>query len=217
VPSAMRCPPRHRNRPNSDALLKLIELLANRTGALLNVTELSTCTGGTRRTVENHLAILERLFLVRCLPSWHRTATKRLVKSPKVHFVDSALAAMLSGLESGRWLEDRARFGHVLESFVLQQLIPQAGWTDPELRFWHYRDKDQVEVDCVLGLGGAIWAAEIKASRTVVEADTRGLKRLAARAGRDFRDGIVFYDGESILPIAGTPFLAVPVAKLWEQ
>lgn len=197
-------------------LSQLIELLANRTGTLLNVTELSNATGSTRRTIENHLSILDKLFLIRRLPAWHRNATKRLVKSPKIHLCDSGLAAMLAGLEAGQWLDERGRFGHLLESFVIAQLTALAGWTDPDLRFWHYRDKDKVEVDCVVSRGTKIWAAEIKAARTVTAADTKGLERLATLAGRDFQSGIVLHDGSDTIPIAGTPFLAVPISKLWQ-
>ena len=55
------------------------------------------------------------------------------------------------------WDTKHNRSGHLLEFFVLQQLIAQAGWTDPDLRFWHYRDKDKVEVDCVITRGRDVW------------------------------------------------------------
>jgi predicted AAA+ superfamily ATPase len=201
---------------DGESLGRLLELLSHRTAGLLNVSELSIVSGSTRRTIEHHLSILEKLFLVRQLPAWHRNATKRLTKSPKIHLGDSGLAAMLSGLTVGEWLSERGRFGHLLESFVLQQLIALAGWTDPDLRFWHYRDKDQAEVDIVLSRGGKIWAAEIKSSRTVGNSDTKGLQRLAALEGDRFQSGIVFYDGDSILPLCNGAFLAVPISKLWE-
>ena len=60
----------------------------------------------------------------------------------------------------------RERFGHLLESFVVQQLMAQATWTDPDLRFWHYRDKDQVEVDLVITRGRKTWGVEAKAAAT---------------------------------------------------
>ena len=194
---------------------RLLELLAHRTACQLNVSELSNVSGSTRRTIEHHLSILEKLFLVRQLPAWHRNATKRLAKSPKVHLCDSGLGAMLSRLTAGEWIGERGRFGHLLESFVLQQLVAGAGWTNPDLRFWHYRDKDQVEVDCILSRGSKIWAAEIKAARTVGNADTKGLQRLAALEGENFQSGIVFYDGDSVLPLCDGAFLAVPISKLW--
>ena len=177
-------------------LAQLIELLAHRTGTLLNVTQLAKALGHTRATVERHLAMLEKLFLIRTLPAWHRNAGKRLIKSPKIHVCDSGVAATLSDLHADHWLQKRGRFGHLLESFIVQQLVSQAGATPADLRFWHYRDKDQVEVDCVMTRGRKVWGVEVKAARSVTDSDTRGLCRLAEIAGSDFQGGIVFYDGE---------------------
>ena len=95
-------------------------------------------------------------------------------------------------------------------------LIAMAGWTDPDLRFWHYRDKDQVEVDLILSRGNKIWAAEIKSARTVGASDTKGLQRLAALEGNNFQGGIVLHDGDTVLPLCQGAFLAVPISKLWE-
>lgn len=201
---------------DSGEVSRLLELLALRTGSLLNTSALANELRLDRQTVERYLEVLERLFLVRRLPPWHRNSAKRLIKTPKVHLVDSGLAATLSGLTAEDWNTKRDRFGHLLESFVLQQLIAQAGWTDPDLGFHHYRDKDQVEVDVVLTLGRKVWGAEVKASATLHDADGKGLRRLAAQAGDDFQGGIVFYDGQSILPLEGPKILAVPLELLWK-
>ena len=195
---------------------RLLELLAHRTATLLNTSALAGELRLDRLTVERHLSILERLFLVRRLPAWHRNSAKRLVKAPKVHFVDSGLAATLSALKSDDWNRHRSRFGHLLESFVTQQVIAQAGWTDPDLRFWHYRDKDKIEVDCVITRGSSVWGMEVKAAASVNDSDGKGLRRLAAQAGPDFQTGIVLYDGNEILPLDQPDLLAVPVSKLWE-
>ena len=69
----------------------------------------------------------ERLYLVRRLPPWHRNQASRLIKSPKVHLLDSGLAATLTGLTAADWSRERTRFGHLLESFVVQQPVAQAG------------------------------------------------------------------------------------------
>jgi predicted AAA+ superfamily ATPase len=197
-------------------LARLIELLAHRTGSLLNVTQLANALGHTRATIERHLAMLEKLFLIRSLPAWHQNAGKRLIKSPKIHLCDSGVAATLSDLHADRWIPERERFGHLLESFIVQQLVSQAGATQSDLRFWHYRDRDQLEVDCVMTRGRKVWGVEVKAARSVTASDTKGLRRLAEISGSDFQGGIVFYDGESILPIANGRHLAVPISKLWE-
>ena len=70
--------------------------------------------------------MLERLFLVRRVRAWHRNTAKRLVKSPKVHLLDTGLAATLADLTAADWLGARHRMGYLLESFVVQQLIAQA-------------------------------------------------------------------------------------------
>lgn len=198
-------------------LARLMTLLAERTATLLNISELATSLGRARQTIDNHLAILEKLFLIRRLPAWHQNATKRAVKTPKIHFCDSGLAAALSDLQPEDWLTERSRFGHLLESFIVQQLIVQASWTHPQLRFWHYRDKDKNEVDCVITRGRRVWGVEIKLSQSVSQADTKGLKRLADYSNKHFQAGIVFYDGHDILPLGDDRFLAVPISRLWED
>ncbi len=128
----------------------------------------------------------------------------------------TGLAATLAGLRADDWNRKRDRFGHLLESFVLQQLIVQAGWTDPDLRFWRDRDKDQVEVDCVITRGSKVWGIETKAAATVNTSDGRGLHRLAEQAKGDFQTGIILYDGDAVLPLGKSGFLAVPLSRLWE-
>jgi predicted AAA+ superfamily ATPase len=198
-------------------LARLLELLALRNAELLNITNLSNDLHLDRKTVDHYLSILERLFLIRRLPAWHRNESKRLIKTPKIHLLDSGLAATLAGLQVSDWIPRRDRFGHLLESFVVQQLIAQAGWTDPDLRFWHYRDKDQVEVDLVITRGRKTWGIEVKASAKVDASDGSGLRRLADQCGKDFQGGVLFHSGTSTLPMIDPRFLAVPLSKLWEM
>jgi len=104
-----------------------------------------------------------------------------------------------------------------MESFVLQQLCIQASCMESKIRLWHYRDKDMVEVDCVLTRGDKTWGVEVKAASSIKASDSKGLKRLADQAGKDFQGGIVFYDGTSVLPIdRALNIYAVPLSKLWE-
>ena len=150
---------------DADELSRLIGLLSHRTATLLNYSSLANELRMRRETAEKYLTILERLFLVRKLPAWHRNRAKRLIKTPKVHIVDSGLATSLMGLTIDQWLTNGTEFGALLESFVVQQLICQADWTDRELRFSHYRDKDQVEVDLVIERGRDVWGGRGKKSR----------------------------------------------------
>lgn len=196
---------------------RLLELLALHGAELFNASRLAAGLGLRRETVDRYVAVLERVFLVRRLPAWRRDPARRLITSPKVHLLDSGLAATLAGLRAHDWQSDRGRMGHLLESFVVQQLVAQATWTDPDLRFWHYRDKDQVEVDVVVTRGRRAWGIEVKASGAVTRADGRGLARLAERCQEDFVAGIVLYAGRDILPLGDRRLLAVPLSQLWER
>ena len=196
---------------------RLLELLALHGAELFNASRLAGDLGLRRETVDHYVAVLERVFLVRRLPAWRRDPARRLITSPKVHLLDSGLAATLAGLTADDWQSDRGRMGHLLESFVVQQVVAQATWTDPDLRFWHYRDKDQVEVDVVVTRGRKTWGIEVKASGAITRGDGRGLARLADRCGDDFVSGIVLYAGRDILPLGDRRMLAVPLRELWDR
>ena len=196
---------------------RLLEMLALRSAGLLNLSALGAELEIRRETIDQYLAILERLFLVRRLPPWHRNEAKRLVKTPKIHLLDSGLAATLAELDPADWNTRRDRFGHLLESFVVQQIIAQAGWTNPELRFWHYRDKDQLEVDLVITRGRRTWGVEVKTAAAVTSADGAGLRRLADQSGKNFQGGMILYAGAHIVPTGDRRVLAVPLAELWTR
>jgi len=202
---------------DATAVGRLLEVLALRTAELLNISGLANDLGLRRETVEHYLEVCERLYLVRRLQPWHRNHAKRLIKSPKVHMVDSGLASTLANLDAGDWTTERSRFGHMLESFVVQQVIAQAGWTDPDLRFWHYRDKDQVEVDLVITRGRETWGVEVKSAVTVTAEDGRGLAHLAERCGDSYRGGVLLHAGDGSFALRAPRTIAVPLARLWEM
>ena len=198
-------------------LTRLLAFLEGRTAQLVNYSAVSQALGHSRATVERYLILLERLFLVRRLPAWHGNRSKRLVKAPKFHFVDTGLAATLGELDVSHWNEERPRFGHLLESFILQQLVAMADWMPRPPRFFHYRDRDKTEVDIVMESRNRIWGIEVKAASNVTSNDTRGLLKLGKIAGERFQAGIVFYDGEATLPLnKDRNLLAIPISKLWK-
>lgn len=206
------------NIRDGDELLRLLQLIALRTGSLINISNLAQDTGLQRDTIGRYLSVLERLFLIRTLPAWHRNAAKRLIKAPKIHIVDSGLGCALANLKTADWQRPDNAFGGVLESFVVQQLICQAGWVDNELRFSHYRDKDQLEVDLVIEQDDRLWGVEIKKAASVQGKDGRGLARLAEQAGSSWQGGILLYTGTSTLPLAHIPnAFAVPMDQLWKK
>ena len=164
--------------------------------------------------MDRWLTLLEQMFVIRRTGAWHGNNRKRLVKAPKLHFLDSGLLAALRGINLKAAREDRNKFGDMLEGFVfteLAKLIPRTGFGDT---IHHYRDKDQTEVDFVIERDGKVLGIEVKAAMTVRPGDLRGLKRLQGLTGADFACGIVLHDGERIQRL-GDQFYAMPVHQLW--
>ncbi len=196
---------------------RLLELLAHRPGATLNVSRLANGLRLRRETVRRYLAVLERLFLIRRLPAWSPIGGKRVIKAPKVHFVDSGLLSTLAGRTASDWLDNRSAMGGVLENFVVQQLLAEGSWTDPDLRFWHYRTRDGAEVDLVITRRRRVWGIKVKASRTVEPRDARGLQHLAAAAGNAFAGGVVLYTGDGCFRLGHPRIHSAGLRALWER
>ena len=114
-----------------------------------------------------------------------------------------------------RLIQHPADFGLLLESFVYNELRKQATWIDEPLHFFHYRDKDKVEVDIIIENGiGDCFAVEVKAAATLNAKDFSGLKRFQNITGERLKLGILLYDGDHTAAF-GDRFFAVPIGALW--
>lgn len=199
-----------------DVLPRLLALAAGQSARLINVSDLASPFRLTRPTIRDYVTLLERVFLLEQLPPWHSNRLSRLIKTPKLHLVDTGIACALLGLDAKALRADRTLLGQLLETFVLQELKRQGGWHDEELRFHHFRHKDGAEVDIVLERGARQFAGvEVKASATVTASDFKGLRKFKEAVGSRFTAGIVLYDGESSARF-GDGLYAVPIRALWE-
>jgi predicted AAA+ superfamily ATPase len=197
-----------------DQMPRLLRILAHYSSRLTNFTQIGGQIGFDDKTTQKYVAILEQLFLVRRVEPWFRSQLKRLVKTPKLYFLDSGLLGVLVGATRERVLKDRSVFGTLLESFVFSEVLKQVSWFEESCNVCHYRDKDQDEVDLVIETeAGSVVGIEVKAGATVKTADFRGLRKLAAACGGNFRLGVVLYDGERIVPF-GERLVAAPISCL---
>ena len=200
-----------------DALPRLLTLAASYTARLLNVSDLAAPFQMTRQTIHDYVTVLERIFLLDRLPPWHSNRLSRLVKAAKLHLGDTGLACALLGIDAVALHRDRDRLGPLLETFALQELRRQASWYAEPVDFFHYRDRDDFEVDIVLERGAAsVAGVEVKAAATVTDADFRGLRKLRDAAGKQFAAGVVLYDGTAATRF-GDNLFAVPLRSLWED
>ncbi len=194
---------------------RLLRVLAQYSGQLLNYTTLGGPLGMNHVTTQKYVSIFESLFLIRTLQPWYTNTLKRLTKTPKSHFLDSGLLAALRDVSPDRLRQDRSPFGAILETFVLTEILKLASWAEARFEFSHFRDKDRHEVDIVIeNQRGQVVGVEVKGSATVTNSDFRGMRRLAEACGERFVLGLVLYDHDQTVPF-GDRMFAVPISALW--
>jgi predicted AAA+ superfamily ATPase len=168
---------------------RFLRLCAGRTGQLLNLSALAGEAGIAQTTARAWMSVLQASDLVYLLPPYHRNFGKRLVKSPKLYFVDVGLACWLLGIRSVDVLDLHPLRGALFETWVMSEFLKarlNAG-QPPDLYFW--RDNNGLEADLVFELAGRLQTVEIKSGQTV----TPDYVRAGRKAAR-------FADGEALPP-----------------
>lgn len=201
------------------ALADLLGYVAAQTGQLLNVTAAAGKLGVSRPTTESHVRLLEDLFLVVRLPAWGKTLRSRVSAKPKVHVVDSGLAARLLRLTPDRLTgidpTSLTDFGHLLETFVVGELRKQASWLAEPATLGHWRTSDGAEVDLVVEYDdGRVAAFEVKASERAHGKDFRGLAQLRELLGERFIGGIMLTTGSRSYTYEDRLHV-MPIDRLW--
>lgn len=197
-------------------LRRLLRLLAARSGQLLVPGNLANDLTITAPTVRRYLDLLEEVFLIKRVPAWSRNLSRRAVGTPKIAFVDSGVASNLLGYDAAGLQRLDSPLGGLLEGFVAMELARQLTWSHERAELFHYRTRDQIEVDIVLeNRQGKVIAIDVKAASTVRADDFRGINHLANHLGSDLVAGIVLYTGAATVPF-GPRRRAVPIAALWE-
>lgn len=201
------------------ALPLLLRQLASQTAQVLNVANAATTIGLEKSTAENYTTLLETVFLVQRLPAWGTTLGSRVAAAPKVHLVDSGLAARLLRLTERKLDTASAsaltEFGHLLDTFVVGEICKQLDWLDESVQRGHWRTHDGGEVDMVLEReDGKVAALEVKAASRVPAGELRGLLKLSRKLGSQFLGGVVLYTGARAYS-HGDGLHIVPISRLW--
>ena len=198
-------------------LPRFLRALAQTAGQMCNYTKLGGEVGLDGKTVAKYIGVFEQMYLLKRLDMWSRNHLNRIVKTPKLQFLDAGLLATVLDMQMTEVQKDKSRFGHVLETYVFGELLKHVQTANSDYRLMSYRDTDQVEVDFVVeNTAGELICIEVKASATVSESDLKGLKKLASLAGDQFKMGVVLYNGEETLPL-GSHLWAAPLSSLWGQ
>jgi uncharacterized protein len=166
-----------------ESFSRFVRLCAGRNGQLLNTTSIGNDCGVTHSTVRRWLSILEATFVIHLLRPYHRSFSKRMIKAPKLYFLDSGLLCYLLRIRRSDELVSHGSRGAIFESFVVAEFI-KLHWhraIEPKLYFW--RDSTGHEVDLIVEFGDKPVAIEIKSGATVASDFYDGLKYWRQLAG----------------------------------
>lgn len=196
-------------------LQALLPYLAGLSGNLLKYSNVGRDLELRDGLVKTYIEMLELMFLLKRVPAYRKNRARiNASQMPKLHFIDTGLAAFLLGYRSPEQLVNSRHYGALLENLVYMECCKQAGWSQEDVSFYHFRDKRQHEVDIVLEKSNLdVIGIEVKASASVSIGDFKGLAKLAEVTGEKFTHGVVLYTGENALSFryGQKQFHALPV------
>jgi predicted AAA+ superfamily ATPase len=180
----------------------LLKLLASQVASLVNYNNIANTIGIADKTVKKYIKLLEALYIIELVPAYYNNRLKRLIKSPKVHFIDSGLASyLLDASVESLMLGKNEYLGNLVETFVYSELIKHASYSEERVKIYHYRDQKQKEVDFVIeSHSGDIVAIEVKSGSNLKKEHFKGLVALANTIKNKSFKGIILYSGDKILP-----------------
>jgi hypothetical protein len=175
---------------------RFLRLCAGRTGQLLNLSALGDEAGVSHNTARDWISVLEASYIVHRLPPHHRNFNKRLVKTPKLYFLDAGLAAWLLSIETPGQLSTHPLRGALFETWVVAELLKKRLNTGrpSNLSFW--RDRAGHEVDVLIETGGALLPVEIKSGATISRDAWRGLEKWREISGQQGPGYLMYGGGE---------------------
>ncbi|NOY58860.1 MAG: ATP-binding protein [Calditrichaeota bacterium] len=185
---------------------KLQQLAALRSANLLSFSELARDTGINVDTARRYIEYLRLSYQAYLLPPFSENLTSRLIKMPKLYWMDMGLWRSMTGIRE-------IITGPCFETYVISEVIKYVKTTGLDIRLSYYRTRSGMEIDLILERGRTVWAIEIKSREQVVSSDTKQLQRLAQALGDRWGGGLVVYRGDHLLQL-GEKLWAVPSHRL---
>jgi hypothetical protein len=183
------------------AFLRFLRAAGARTAQLLNLTDLARDADVAPNTAKSWLSILQTSGIVYLLESYHTNLNKRLVKTPKLYFLDTGLAAYLTEWSSPETLEAGAMSGAIMETWIVAELLKSYWHNGRQPPVYYYRDKEQREIDLLLVQDGIAYPLELKKTASPSRDDVRHFQSLEARIGLPVGPGGVICLAEQSLPL----------------
>lgn len=176
---------------------KFIRLLASRVGQIINYSSLAVDVGVSAVTIKQWISILEASYLIFRLQPYFENFGKRVIKSPKIFFLDTGLLCYLLGIESKEALLEDQLFGNIFENFTILELYKYSYNNAKDPKMYFFRDLVGNEIDILLQRGSSLTPIEIKSSKTFSSSFLSGLNYFYLQAGNKAKDGAIIYRGDA--------------------
>ena len=154
---------------------RFVRLCAGRTGQIMNFSSLANDLGVTNKTVKEWVSILEASFIVYLLKPYYRNYSKRIIKSPKLYFIDIGLAVHLLGIEDGKQIQTHPLRGALFETLVVSEFLKARFNQGRQDNLYYFRDRTGNEVDIIFETGKGPAPIEIKSAKTIPSQSFKGL------------------------------------------
>ena len=178
-----------------DRFQRFVRLCAARSGQLLNLSSLASDAGISHVTAREWLTVLEASYLVLRLPPYHSNFGKRLVKTPKLYFLDVALAAWLLGIRDRDAISIHAQRGALFETLVVSEFVKMRFHAAQPIDLYFWRDNVGLEVDLLFEIGNALQAIECKSGSTFASDWLASLNRWQSLTSSTSRAPWIVYGG----------------------
>ena len=193
------------------AFIKFVKVTASLTGEMLNITTIADACGKDVKTISAWLSVLESSGLVYLLEPYYNNFKKRLVKTPKIYFLDTGLACWLLGWNTPEQLVNGAMWGHIFESFVFGEILKSYyndGIVIPPL--YYYRDKEKNEIDLIIANGNTLHPVEIKTTSDPKISMINSFKRLENIPEKTVGTGALICLAKERLPLKNNVWILPP-------
>ena len=164
------------NVSNLETFTRFVRLCAGRTGQILNLQSLGNDCGIDSKTAKRWLSILETSFIIKLLRPYYKNFNKRMIKSPKLYFLDTGLLCYLLGINKPDELMVHSARGAIFESWVIAELYKSYYHAGKQPAMYYFRDSNDNEIDLILDHGSKVLPIEIKSSQTINTVFFKGLE-----------------------------------------
>lgn len=195
---------------NEMDFIKFLKVLAARTGQMLDYTDISKEVGVSSPTIKSWVSILVSSNIVYLLQPYFSNINKRIVKTPKIYFMDTGLCSYLTNWDNSQVLESGAMSGAIFETYVVSEIIKSYAHNIKEPNIYYYRDKDKREIDVIIERNGKLYPIEIKKSSNP---DKSAIKNFSVISEDNLENGAVVCLAKEDYPITKN-INAIPISYI---